>query len=124
MTQQHAKVNMIKQQLRTGDVLNESILDLFETIPRDNFVPASMQQFAYADMQIPLAHDQQMLTPLEEGQILQALALQGHETVLEVGTGTGYLTVLLSKLAKQVISIDYFPKFTEEAEKKTQRLSM
>lgn len=115
-----ARINMIKQQLRTGDVLNESILDLYEEIPRHEFVPEPFAHFAYSDMQIPLAHGQRMLTPLEEGTILQALELKGNEIVLEVGTGTGFMTALLSKLCKKVISIDYFSEFTTNAKNKLQ----
>lgn len=115
MTGQNARINMVKQQLRTGDVLDEAILDLFELIPRHEFVPVSMAPFAYSDMQIPLAHGQRMMTPLEEGRMLQALALEGHETVLEIGTGSGYFTALLSRLCHKVISIDYFPEFTQKA---------
>ncbi|AHE66548.1 protein-L-isoaspartate O-methyltransferase family protein [Legionella oakridgensis] len=110
--------NMIKQQLRTGDVLDESILELYKTIPRDEFVPNDYKHFAYSDMQISLPHGQRMMTPLEEAQMLQALALNGNETVLEVGTGTGFLTALLSRLAKQVISLEYFADFTANARRK------
>lgn len=121
MSHNDAKINMVKQQLRTGDVLNEAILDLFETIPRDAFVPPSMRNFAYSDMQIPLAHGQRMLTPLEEGLILQALALTGQEIVLEVGTGSGYFTALLSRLCHKVISVDYYNDFTNDATAKLQQ---
>lgn len=117
MTDQNARLNMIKQQLRTGDVLDETILALYTEIPREDFVPESMRSFAYSDLQIPLHHGQRMMTPLEEGRILQALNLQGHETVLEVGTGTGYLTALLSRRATKVISLDYFEDFTRQAKK-------
>ena len=106
---------MIKQQLRTGDVLNEKILALYDEIPRDDFTPKSFKSFSYSDMQIPLAHDQRMLTPLEEAILLQSLNLCGHEMVLEVGTGSGFLTALLSRLCKQVISIDYYKDFTMSA---------
>lgn len=106
---------MVKQQLRTGDVLDDRILDLYDLIPRTEFVPALFTHFAYSDMQIPLPNGQRMLTPLEEGLILQHLNLSGHETVLEVGTGTGFFTALLSKLCKKVISIDYFAEFTKSA---------
>ena len=115
---QIARMNMVKQQLRTGDVLDETILELFSSIPREAFVPNEYKHFAYTDMQIQLPHQQRMLTPLEEAQILQSLHLKGHEVVLEIGTGTGYLTALLSRLAKTVISIDYFPEFTINAQKK------
>ncbi|MBA2651355.1 MAG: protein-L-isoaspartate O-methyltransferase [Tatlockia sp.] len=109
---------MIKQQLRTGDVLDETILSLFDKIPRHDFVPSAYEPLAYSDMQIPLAHGQRMMTPLEEGKLLQALALKGNESVLEVGTGTGFLTALLSRLCKNVLSIDYFQDFTEHARRK------
>ncbi|WP_028387717.1 protein-L-isoaspartate O-methyltransferase family protein [Legionella fairfieldensis] len=112
---QNARINMVKQQLRTGDVLDETILSLFDIFPRDEFVPDNQRAFAYSDMQIPLAHGQRMMTPLEEGTLLQALALRGHETVLEVGTGTGFLTALLSRLCKKVLSIDYYQEFTRIA---------
>lgn len=111
-------INMIKQQLRTGSVLNETILDLYINIPRHEFVPETHKDFAYSDMQIPLAHDQVMLTPLEEATILQELALTGDEVVLEIGTGSGFFTALLSKLAKNVISVDYFEDFTHNAKSK------
>ncbi|MDP3705484.1 MAG: protein-L-isoaspartate O-methyltransferase [Legionellaceae bacterium] len=117
MNTQIARVNMIKQQLRTGDVLDESILELYQSIPRDAFVPAKFKDFAYSDMPIELPNKQLMMTPLEEALILQALHLTGHEVVLEVGTGTGFLTTLLSRLCKHVISIDYYEEFTAMARK-------
>ncbi|WP_242602095.1 protein-L-isoaspartate O-methyltransferase family protein [Legionella yabuuchiae] len=110
-------INMIKQQLRTGDVLDETILDLYRTIPRIDFVPEEYKHFAYSDMRLTLPHNQQMMTPLEEASLLQALRLNGTEVVLEVGTGTGFLTALLSRLSKQVISVDYFSDFTVHARK-------
>lgn len=109
--------NMIKQQLRTGDVLSDDILQLYEQIKREDFVPEEMKHFAYSDMQIPLKHGQRMLTPLEEGKILNALDLKGHENILEVGTGSGFFTALLAKLGKQVTSVDYNREFTELANK-------
>lgn len=115
MNNNSARINMVTQQLRTSDVLNESILHLYDVIPRHEFVPEPYAAFAYSDMQIPLGRGQKMLTPLEEGIIMQALDLQGHETVLEIGTGSGFLTALLSKLCKKVISIDCFPEFTSAA---------
>lgn len=112
---QFARTNMVKQQLRCSNILQEDVLDLFDIFPRNEFVPQQYVDFAYSDMQIPLAHGQRMLTPVEEGLIIQALDLKGHETVLEIGTGTGFLTALLSHQAAKVISIDYFASFTEMA---------
>ncbi len=117
MNHHTACINMIKQQLRTGDVLDDDILQLFKRIPREAFVPQKYQNFAYSDMQIELAHDQRMFTPLEEALILQALQLKKTERVLEVGTGTGFLTALMSQLAKSVVSIDYYQDFTLTAQK-------
>ena len=118
MNIQTTRINMVKQQLRTGDVLNSAILDLYNEIPRDEFVPNQFKHFAYSDMQIELAHEQRMMTPLEEAKLLQALDLQGNEIVLEVGTGSGFLTALLSRLCKNVISIDYYASFTTLASRK------
>lgn len=121
MNHVNARTNMIKQQLRTGDVLSDRILNLYEQIPRHEFVPSHLAPFAYSDMQIPLAHQQRMLTPLEEGTLLQSLDLKGHETLLEVGTGTGFFTALLSRLCKKVISIDCYAEFTAHAAQKLQQ---
>jgi protein-L-isoaspartate(D-aspartate) O-methyltransferase len=120
MSIQTARTNMIKQQLRTGDVLNEYILDLYDTVPRHEFVPETFKSIAYSDLQIHLPHGQRMLTPLEEGRILQALDLKGDETVLEIGTGTGFFTALLSKMCKKVISIEYYAEFTKKAAERLQ----
>ena len=112
------KENMVKQQLRTNEIVDKTILKLFDTIPRHEFVPSNLREFAYSDLPIPLPHDQQMFIPEEEGRLLQALQLQGHETILEVGTGSGYLTALLSQLGKKVISLDCFADFTRNAASK------
>lgn len=113
-----ACINMVKQQLRTNNVLDERILSLFSNGTREAFVPTPMKDFAFSDMQIPFAHEQRMLTPTEEGLILQSLQLKGHETILEVGTGTGYFTYLLSQLGKEVISIEYYDDLARSAREK------
>ena len=115
---------MLKQQLRTGDVLDETILTLFQKYPREDFVPTNYKSFAYSDMQIPLPHGQEMMSPLEEGKILQALNLRGDEHVLEVGTGTGYLTTLLANLAKKVTTVEYFDDFYQNAKEKFNQLKL
>jgi len=113
---------MIKQQLRTGNVLEEQILSLYDEIPRHEFVPPKYESFAYSDAQIDLGNGQRMMTPLEEGLLLQSLNLKGHETVLEIGTGTGFLTAMLSRLCKHVISVEYYDTFTAHAEQRLQKL--
>lgn len=115
---QAAQHNMISQQLRANTILNEDILSLFELLPREAFVPSAYQHFAYADFHIPLEFGECMMTPLEEAQVLQSLKLKGTETILEIGTGTGYLTALLSKCSKKVISIDIHSEFIESAHQK------
>lgn len=118
MKNQNARINMITQQLRTGDVLSENILSLYDELPRDAFVPESFHNYAYSDLQIPLPHNECMMTPLEEATILQALKLEGHENILEIGTGSGFFTALLSRRCQHVTSVDYYADFTENARKK------
>jgi len=119
-----ARVNMIKQQLRTNDVLDDDLLRLIASIPREEFVPPEFRAFAFADMHIPIGHDQVMMTPVEESQLLVAMKIRPTDTVLEIGTGTGYLTALLAKLAKHVITIDYYSEFTEAARRRLTALGI
>jgi len=110
-----ARYNMVEQQVRTWDVLDERVLELFETIHREDFVPVRYRKMAFADLAIPLDNDQCMMKPVIEGRLLQALGLRKDETVLEIGTGSGFITACLAKMAKQVISVDVFEQFTNEA---------
>jgi protein-L-isoaspartate(D-aspartate) O-methyltransferase len=110
-----ARHNMIEQQIRTWDVLDQDILDLLDSLPRERFVPAEYRNLAYSDMQIPLGRGQVMFPPRVEARMLQALDVQPHEKVLEVGTGSGYVTALLARLASHVHSVDYIPEFKLEA---------
>lgn len=119
-----ARVNMLKQQLRTMGILNDNLLMLFNRIDREYFVPTNFREVAYADSFIPLGHDQIMFTPTLEAQILQALDIQPHEQVLEIGTGTGYLTALLAQLAASVISIDIFEDFIEQAQENLNHINI
>ena len=106
---------MIKQQLRTNGIVDDKIISLYKQIPRTNFVPTAYQAFAYTDLRIPLNFAQCMLTPLEEATILQALTLTGVETILEIGTGSGFFTALLSQCCKKIYTVDYFELFTQTA---------
>jgi protein-L-isoaspartate(D-aspartate) O-methyltransferase len=112
-----ARHNMVASQVRTWDVLNPSVLNAMELLPREDFVPEPYKNLAYADTAIPLDAQHTMLPPKEQGRILQAVAIQPHERVLEIGTGTGYLTALLAKFAKEVISVEINPTLQAQAER-------
>lgn len=112
---QQARQNMVLQQIRPWDVLDQRVLDLLEEMPREDFVPESYRKVAYADVAIPLGHAEVMMPPRLEARMLQALNIQPHETVLEIGTGSGFVTALLAKLARHVYSVDIHPEFTAAA---------
>lgn len=116
-----ARINMIEQQIRPWEVLDQTVLDHIAEIHREDFVPARLQQLALADVSLPLAHGQVTMTPKVEARVLQSLALKKTDKVLEIGTGCGYLTALLGKSAASVISVDIFPDFTREAMDKLAR---
>ena len=101
-----ARFNMIEQQIRTWEVLDPKVLQLLHDVPRENFVPKQYQGLAFADIEIPLGHEQTMLSPKLEARILQALNVQNTHTVLHIGTGSGYFAALLASLAKQVTSLE------------------
>lgn len=101
-----ARHNMIEQQIRPWNVLDLEVLDLLSIIHREDFVPAEFKNSACSDFEIPLGHGECMLAPRMEGRILQTLKVQPHETVLEIGTGSGYMTALLAHLALRVFSVD------------------
>ena len=113
-----ARHNMIEQQIRPWDVLDQRVLDVIASVPREDFVPERYRNLAFGDIAIPLGHGEFMLKPTVEGRILQALAPQPTDNVLEVGTGSGYLTACLTRLAASVVSVDIVPEFTESARQK------
>lgn len=112
---------MITQQIKTGNVEELEVISLFNQIPREEFVPDKYKNFAYSDMQIPIGNNQQMFTPLEEATLLKALDFQGHETVCEIGTGTGFLTCCIAQFVKKIISIEYFEDFTIAAKERIKK---
>lgn len=120
-TLEQTRFNMIEQQIRTWEVLDPVVLDLLKQVPREDFVPAQYLGLAFADLEIPIGHGQRMLSPKMEARIVQSLSLKPTDRVLEVGTGSGYMTALLAKLVKQVVSVDCIPEFTENARKKLQQ---
>lgn len=112
---EQARFNMIEQQIRTWDVLDQRVLDVMKSVPREQFVPEHYRSLAFADTNIPLGHEQVMMAPKLEGRLLQALAITADDSVLEIGTGSGYLTACLARLGKQVTSIDITADFTTAA---------
>jgi protein-L-isoaspartate(D-aspartate) O-methyltransferase len=106
---------MIEQQVRAWDVLDERVLDVLRRVPRDLFTPEQQRFRAYADAEVPLPHGQRMLRPSVVGRLLQALELKGTEHVLEIGTGSGFVTACLRAAAARVRSIEIFPALAEMA---------
>lgn len=113
-----ARHNMVTQQIRSWDVVNKDILNAMLSIQREEFVPVSQRKLAFADMTLPIGHDQHMMKPVVEGRTLQVLNLKPSDRVLEVGTGSGYLTALLATLTEHVHSIDVFQDFIDSARQK------
>ena len=106
---------MIEQQVRAWDVLNERVLQILREVPRDRFTPEQQRFRAYADAEVPLPHGQHMLRPSVAGRLLQALELTGAEHVLEVGTGSGFITACLRTAAAKVRSVEIFPALADMA---------
>ena len=103
-----ARFNMVEQQIRPWNVLDPKILDLLMDTPRHEFVSEAQQALAYMDTELPIGEGQTMLLPRVEGRILQALDIKNNESVLEIGTGVGYLTALLAKSAKTVKTVEFY----------------
>jgi protein-L-isoaspartate(D-aspartate) O-methyltransferase len=111
MNYEQARFNMVEQQIRPWEVLDQHVLDIMLHTPREDFVPASYRNLAFADTNIPLEHGQEMMRPNVEGRLLQSLNIQKTDIALEIGTGSGYLTACLAQLAGHVYSVDIFPDF-------------
>lgn len=118
MDLEKARFNMVEQQIRPWDVLDETVLDLLHKVKREDYVPALYRSLAFTDMEIPLGHGQTMLSPKLEARMLQELRLKPTDKVLEIGTGSGYMTALLASLAKHVYSVEIVPDLKSEADAK------
>lgn len=103
---EQARFNMVEQQVRTWAVLDQSVLDLLFAVHRENFVPPAYRTLAFADFEIPLGDSERMWTPKMEARVVQELELKDAESVLEIGTGSGYLTALLTKSGARVTSVE------------------
>lgn len=110
-----ARENMVKQQIRTWEVLDSRVLDLISQLPREEFVPEQYRELAFADTEINIGHGQKMLAPKVEARILQALNIQPDDNILEIGTGGGYLTACLATMGASVTSLDIQANFTTHA---------
>lgn len=115
---EQARLNMIEQQIRPWEVLDQRVLDAMAATPREDFVPGRYRMLAFADIAIALGHGEVMMPPKLEGRLLQALSLAPTDSVLEIGTGSGYLTALLARLARRVVSVDIYADFVGEARDK------
>jgi protein-L-isoaspartate(D-aspartate) O-methyltransferase len=119
-----AREQMIEQQIRAWDVLDERVLGILRQIPRERFVPAEQWFLAFADAEVPLAHGQHMLRPSVAGKLLQALALTGSERVLEVGSGSGYVTACLAAAGLAVRAVEIYPDLAELAKSNVRALQL
>jgi len=110
-----ARQQMVEQQVRAWDVLSSDILLALMTVPREQFVPVGFEALAFADTEIPIGHGEFMMTPTLEGRLLQALDLKSTDSVLEIGTGTGFVTACLARLAGEITSVDIYEDFLKTA---------
>jgi protein-L-isoaspartate(D-aspartate) O-methyltransferase len=120
MNLEQARLNMIESQIRTWEVLDQTVLDLLLTVRREEFVPEKYRDLAFADMEIPIGHAEVMLTPKMEARMIQELGVRKTDKILEIGTGTGYVTALLAKLGGQVVTVERIKEFSLSA---TRRLA-
>lgn len=111
-----ARQTMVESQVRTWDVLDPRVLDTLSRVRREDFVPPAYRALAFADLGLPLGHGEVMMKPVIEGRLLQALALQPDDEVLEIGTGSGFLTACLATLAHRVTSVDLRSDFVQAAQ--------
>ncbi len=115
MNFEQARFNMVEQQIRPWEVLDSRVLSLLQTIPREDFVPVRYRKLAFADVAVPLEAGQVMMRPKIEARMLQALDVKEDETVLEIGTGSGFVTACLAAMAKRVVSVELFEELHREA---------
>jgi len=119
-----ARYNMIEQQIRPWDVLDTKTLEVIASTPRERFVPKDFANLAFTDTEIPLEHEQTMLEPKLEGRILQLLQIKPTDRILEIGTGSGYLTACLAKMGGNVVSVDIYPEFGQRAQQQLAGLGL
>jgi len=121
MNIEQARFNMIEQQIRPWDVLDPGVLALLAVVRREDFVPAAFRSMAFMDTEIPLPDGQCMLAPRVEARLLQELQLQRHESVLEIGAGSGFMAALLAHRSRQVVSLEISEALTHMAQDNLRR---
>ncbi|MBS0432857.1 MAG: protein-L-isoaspartate O-methyltransferase [Proteobacteria bacterium] len=119
-----ARRNMVENQVRPWEVLDARVLETLNALPREAFVQPAHRALAYADLPLPLPHGESMMKPVVEGRALQALDLKPHEDVLEIGTGSGYFTACLAKLAGHVVSVERHQDFVQLARTRLQAIGI
>ena len=112
---ERARFNMVEQQIRPAEVLDQRVLELLHRVKREDFVPARYRELAFSDLEIPIGHGEVMLAPRLEARMVQEVAVNPTDRILEVGTGSGYVTALLASLGEHVYSVDIVPEFTRSA---------
>lgn len=115
MNFEQARSNMVEQQVRTWEVLDPAVLDVLGSLHREDFVPVAQRRLAYADLSLPIGEGQHMMKPVVEGRLLQALEIKPGDEVLEIGTGSGYLTACLARLGGKVTSVEYHESLSRQA---------
>ena len=116
MNIEQARFNMIEQQIRPWDVLDTEVLELLHVVKRENFVPVAHKALAFVDTEIPLPGGENMLFPKIEARLLQDVMVKKHESVLEIGTGSGYMAALLAHRARHVTTVEIAPELKTLAE--------
>lgn len=112
---ERARFNMVEQQVRPWEVLDPRVLDVLRELRREEYVPARFRRQAFADVALPLEHGESMMKPVLEGRMLQALAVRPEDAILEVGTGSGFITACLARLGREVRSIEIHGALAERA---------
>ena len=120
---ERARFNMIEQQIRTWEVLDQEVLSLLSVVKREDFVPPAYRSMAFVDTEVPLPNGQAMLAPKVEARLLQELGVQRHERVLEIGAGSGYAAAVIGRIAKSVIAIERHAELAELAAARMERLA-
>ena len=121
MNVEQARWNMIEHQIRPWEVLDQEVLDLLYAVKREDFVPAAYRMLAFSDLEIPIGQGELMWPPKLEARVLQELAIKPTDQVLEIGTGSGYFTALLARLAQHVYSVEIRPELKAAAEANLRR---